>query len=306
MVVHSTVEEEKKDGAEQVSVSGNENWIDKDPNDDNDDDSEEDEELGDLPPEVLEKIGKDLHFKSEQELESALVAAGHGDLPVTLIQGKPRVIIPSEQHNAFTFDFERHFERFWGHDKWGVAGGTHKIFLSTRASCEPDLSYWGYPRCRRNRFGILTPVDRGIPDVVIQFSWKNKDWYERKAIDDMMNRGLEKDKGALSTSRPTVGYLIKVRFSKKRKLEEAAESPKTQDMVGLDIYRMTHGTTIQDAEHWRYEPGGEEIFITITPQDLGIPPVWAFFCRDYKLKASDIFETINECHKDRQRRGLAM
>ena len=72
-------------------------------------------------------------------------------------------------------------------------------------------------------------------------------WYKEKALNDMMTKGLEQEGGTLSTTRPTVGYLIKVRFSKKRMLAGAIKGDKTQDMLGLDIYRLSHGTTVADA-----------------------------------------------------------
>ena len=69
-------------------------------------------------------------------------------------------------------------------------------------------------------------------------------------------------------------------------------------MAGLDIYRLPHGTTIADArdpnksnaQHWYYKPDGPEIYITITPQDLGITGLWAWICGEYKIKASAIFK----------------
>ena len=123
-----------------------------------------------------------------------------------------------------------------------------------------------------------------VPDVVIQFSWQNKYKYEEGAIDDMMNRALEKDHGALSTTCPTLGYLIKVKFSKKRTLPGADK--KTQDMEGLDIFRLPHGMTIADAcdpnnpnaSLYHYVPTGPEYHITITPGDLGITGFWALVC----------------------------
>jgi len=160
----------------------------------------------------------------------------------------------------------------------------------------------------------LRPTDRSIPDVVINFSWKNPRSYEEEAIDDMMNRGLEQRNGTLSTDLPRLGYLIKVRFSKKRPLPNAIiKGSKTQDMEGLDIYRLTHGTTIADAcdpnnsmaDHWRYFDGGPDVFITIKPQDLGITGVWAVVCGEYKIKASDIFYELNDYHTKLQSDGLA-
>ena len=159
-----------------------------------------------------------------------------------------------------------------------------------------------------------TNLERGaIPDVVIQFSWKNKKTYEEGAIDDMMNRGLEVDGGDPSILRPTLGYLIKVRFSKKRTLAGAIKGSKTQDMEGLDIYRLSHGTTVADAldpnnhnaEHWRYFPGGPEVLITIKPQDLGITGFWAVLCGVYKIKASDLFGKMHRYQTNRQSAGLA-
>ena len=66
-------------------------------------------------------------------------------------------------------------------------------------------------------------------------------------IDDMMNRGLEVDRGDPSIIRPTLGYLIKVRLSKIRTLAGTTKGPKTQDMEELDIYRLSRGTTVADA-----------------------------------------------------------
>ena len=66
----------------------------------------------------------------------------------------------------------------------------------------------------------------------------------------MMNRGLETEKGPLSTTRPALGYLIQVLFSKKQTLPGAiSKGSQTQDMEGLDIYRLPHGTTLADARN---------------------------------------------------------
>ena len=141
------------------------------------------------------------------------------------------------------------------------------------------------------------PFTSPIPDVVVQFNWKNTMAYEIGAIDDMMNRGLECYRGNLSQIRPRLGYLINVRFSRKRTMDGGM---KTQDVVGLDIYRLTHGTTVADAldpnnpdaEHWRYSPGGPDVLITIKPQDLGITGVWALLCGSYTIEASILFKQL--------------
>jgi hypothetical protein len=92
--------------------------------------------------------------------------------------------------------------------------------------------------------------------------------------------------------------LIKVRFSRKRKFEGS----EIQDIEGLDIYRLPHGTTIADAhnvnntdaELWHYTPGGPERFIVIAPQDLGITGIMAWWCGGYRIKASELFHSMQE------------
>lgn len=290
--------------------------------DDDDTCSDDSEELVDLPPEITKLIdgGEDRVFESEAELLAALENSGVGDLRVVLVDGKPRLVMPSDQHNSFTSIYVVKFLNFcntlfWG--KWGFCSGTHKIHLQpggSHLSRDPDLSYWGYPRCTKDKDGDLLPTNKGsIPDVVVQFSWKNTKKYETEVIDDMMNRGLEHDHGALSTSRPTLGYLIKVKFSKKRALPGAIKGSKTQDLEGLSIYRLPHGTTTDDAhdvnnnyaEVWDCFPGGPESFIVITPQDLGITGISAALYGEYKIKVSEIFQSMQEYQKERQAMGLA-
>ena len=274
--------EEKKDAAEEAGK------VDEKGGGNEDDENHIEEELVDLPLEITALIGGDRVFESEEELEGVLAEAGVGDIHVVLVDGKPRLVMPSDQHNTFTSAYVADFMLKWGPNGWGFCSGTHKIHLSSGRSRDPDISYWGYPRCSKNpETKFLEPknLEKGaIPDVVIQFSWKNKTSYEEDAIDDMMNLGLEEDCGHPSTVRPRLGYLVKARFSKKRKLPGAInKGSETQDLEGLDIYRLTHGSTIKDAhatsnpsaEYQRYVSGGPEIFITIAPQDLGISGVWA-------------------------------
>lgn len=299
--------EEKKE-ATCTGREGDCNWA----NEDTSDEEDEIEELGDLPQSIVERIGTS--FESEEALIAALVEAGVGDLPVILLDGKPRLVIPSDQHNAFTSRYDKKFSLF-AKNRWGTSTATHKIHLSNGTSRDPDLSYWGYPQCRRDSEGLLEPIGiakGAVPDVIIQFSWRNKAEYEENAIDDMMNRALTRDDGD-ATTRPNVGYLIKVRFSRKRTLQGVRKGSRTQDVEGLDIYRLPHGTTMAHARdpnntkasHWRYDPNGPKCFITITPGDLGITGVWAFLCGDYKIKASVLFHEMRQMQLERQRDGLA-
>jgi hypothetical protein len=81
----------------------------------------------------------------------------------------------------------------------------------------------------------------------------------------------------------------------------------------LDIYRLVHGTTIDDArnatnrgaELLRYTKRGEDVLIVIKPEDLGITGWFAAWrLGSYVLKASEIFKEVDEVHKARQARGL--
>jgi len=281
------------------------------------DSEDECEELVDLPLEIATLIGGDRVHKSEDALQKALEEAGVGDLRVVLVDGKPRLVMPSDQHNAFTSAYVLNFALKWGKNKWGFSSGTHKTHLQNGSSRDPDISCWGYHRCsKKPGTGRLEPINLGdspMPDVVVQFSWQNKKMCEEGAVDDVMNRGLEDDQGAPSMIRPTLGYLIKARFSKKRTLVGAIKGSKTQDMEGLDMHRLPHGTTIadacdptnSDAEHWRCVAGGPEAVIAIKPQDLGITGVWAVLCGEHKIKSSDLFGEMQGHHTRRQSRGLA-
>jgi hypothetical protein len=163
-----------------------------------------------------------------------------------------------------------------------------------------------------NHRRIRAPLLGAIPDVVIQFSWRNTFKYEQQAIDDMMNQGLEYEGGPLSKDLPRLG---KMRFSRNGKLL-------TQDLVGLDIYRLPHGTTIKQAldpndpsaEHWHYRPGAPDVLISIRREDLGIPQsarsrfMTTLFGNSndaYTIKASHIYEDMRTGHEKPKERKRA-
>jgi hypothetical protein len=66
--------------------------------------------------------------------------------------------------------------------------------------------------------------------------------YEKQAIQDMLSEGLEREDGPISTVRPRLGYLIKMRFSKSKEQTSESKSKRrkrttaivdTQDVTGL-------------------------------------------------------------------------
>jgi hypothetical protein len=279
---------------------------------------EEDDCLRELPDEVLERIGRSRIFRTHDELFEALDEAGveADDVPrrIVLVRGRPRELLSSDQKNSFMSECMLEFTLLWGRGGWGVCSATHNVHLFPGlARRSPDLSYWGYPRCQRGSYKLLN--GDSIPDAVIQFCWKNSFGYEEEALNDIMTRGREQAQGPLSETRPRVGYLIKARFSKKRKLAEAEKGrDKTQDLEGLDIYRLVHGTTTADArsgmnpqaKHTRYTPGGPEVLIVLELEDLGIEGCFAsLWCGPYTIKASNIFSDMDNYQKKRQARGLS-
>lgn len=277
------------------------------------DDSESFSDGVDLPPE-LAKLLESQQYQTEEQLQIDLDNAGIGDLPIILVSGKPRLDMPSDQHDAFTSQYVFDFSAGWS--QWAFCTGTHNVHLQSGKTRRPDLSFWGYSRCEKNKRGKWIPINialGSIPDVIIQFSWKNNLDYEDNAISDMMTQGCEQDHGNRSQCHPRVGYLIKVTFSKKRLLNGAIKVTKTQDLHGIDIYRLPYNTTLQDAVNQtngaskrRYEPGDEDSEIVITPQDLGITAFWAIICGSYKLSVAGIYETMNEYQLQRQQKLLAV
>ena len=301
----TTNEEEKK----HEELGGFES---KGEDEDKDEDKDEtDDEVTLLTPQLASIFG-DHSFGTEDSLHQFMDEKGIGDLRIVLVDGKPRLVMPTDQHNSFT---SKHVFKFAVlHGKWGYVSGTHNVHLSTNSRREPDVSFFGYVRCMRDKNGVLELKDKGaVPDVIIQFSWKNKRGYEEEAMDDMMNLSLENERGTLSRDRPRVGYLIKVRFSKKRPLPGSIKGTNTQDLEGLDIFRLPHGTTVNDAMNgnngaskWAYFPStGLDDEIHIRPQDLGITGFWSVFWGGYRVKVSEIFDEMNSFHKARQSQGLA-
>ena len=119
-------------------------------------------------------------------------------------------------------------------------------------------------------------------------------------MDEMMNDAVEIEIGPKSMTCPRVGYLIKVRFKKKQTLQNAPKGSKTQDMGGLDLYRLPYGTTVDDAINGAggaikvtYVPGGPDQQIDITAQDLGFthspPVVW----NGFQIQMSRIFDEMD-------------
>ena len=218
----TTNEEEKK----HEELGGFES---KGEDEDKDEDKDEtDDEVTLLTPQLASIFG-DHSFGTEDSLHQFMDEKGIGDLRIVLVDGKPRLVMPTDQHNSFT---SKHvFEFAVLHGKWGYVSGTHNVHLSTYSRREPDVSFFGYVRCMRNKKGVLELKDKGaVPDVIIQFSWKNKKGYGEDAMDDMMNLSLENERGNLSRDRPRVGYLIKVRFSKKRPLPGSIKGTNTPDL----------------------------------------------------------------------------
>jgi hypothetical protein len=283
------------------------------------DDEDSDSPLVELPQAIARWIegGVDRRYRDEDELQNVLDEAGVGDLNVVLDDGVARLVMPKEQHNYFITSYLE--DLIHSHYNWALVSGTHLVHLaggSEKPRRMPDINIWSYKRLEIAPSGRRTTRnDCRMPDVVIQFSWKNKTPYEQGAIDDIMNYGLDREGGAPSQF-PRLGYLIKVLLSKKRTLPSG--NP-TQDLQGIQIYRQPKGTTLEDAlsnqkgaHYWIYKPNdaiySRQVEITVTAEDLGIVGLeaWYFRCRvgNMVLRASEILKDMQAEQLKRQNDGL--
>jgi hypothetical protein len=126
-------EEEKKDttgerGSENEN-GGGEDRIREEGNEEEDDDDDDDQDNADLEPldpDITKAIGgEDRTFASDNELELALEKAGVGDLRVVLVDGKPLLRTPSEQHNVFTIFYTSNFNK-WSQYRWGLCSAAQR------------------------------------------------------------------------------------------------------------------------------------------------------------------------------------
>ena len=287
-----------------------------DDDDDDDDDDSEDGELVDLPKE-LRRL-KDKTFDYLDELEAELVKRGFPDLPV-VIDPKSRTArlrITSGAHDKVTDRYTRLFNKEWGDDVWGVAvDGSTNVFIQAlpnhkETRRQPDIAFWGRDKCVHVK-GLLEPKDlanppkihatreqteRVNPDVVFQFSWGNAKGYEIDAIDDMMNNAVVSYTPLQPNNEaPTLGFLLEVRFKGKKRDRNGRKILRC-----LDVYRIPHGTTYEDAKanrkgasHSVYAPGGQDVVMEITAQDLRLGNYSGAPGNPYKISAKAIFDSLS-------------
>lgn len=273
----------------------------------------EDTELVPLTDELKDVFGE-RKFQTEEALHDFMDQERIADFRVILVGEALYLRMPTDQHNDFTSSVCFKFAK--RHGDYGYVTGTHNVHLSVAKEYkrkEPDVSFFGAPRCVPDEDGDLVPYNKGaVPDVVLQFSWRNARGYQEDAIDDMMSYAVETERGPATLTHPRVGYLIKVRFKRKRTLPNALKGNKTQDIGGLDVYRLPRGTTVDDAingnngaSKFTYTPddSDQNQTIDINPQDLGFtqPVAW----NGYQILVSRLFNEMNAYNKDRQRQGLA-
>jgi hypothetical protein len=263
---------------------------------------------------------KDKEFKFEEDLETELRGRGFPDLPVVLdpTSGKARLRMAIGAHNKLTSEYAKLFDKDWSGVASVVNSDNNVYIQPTQASRkiytrEPDIAFWGLDKTvniTKRRRTISVPrdldkppkrhasrdqVEKVNPDVVIQFSWKNGDSYEEKAIDDMMNRALVAyNPPQANNSPPTLGYLIKIRTKANKRTADDRLI-----LRAIDVYRIPNGATKQDAInntngacYSRYVPGGPDVVIQITPRDLGIPPGTPS-PPTFDIYASDIFNDLS-------------
>ena len=114
-----------------------------------------------------------------------------------MVDQEARLVRVKHQHNVFTTECVR--DLTLSHGRWVVVSSTNNVeidhTLGEKDIRQPDISFWSYKRLvyREALKKRILPTESEIPDVVIQFSWKNTKAYETEAINDMMN--LAKDGG---------------------------------------------------------------------------------------------------------------
>jgi hypothetical protein len=225
-----------------------------------------------LPDELATLRGQ--IFENQGDLLDAIDNLGFGDLRVILgDDGRPYLFMPGPIHNNATSKLVNDFT-LWSANWKGFATGDRNISINQAIpvippppkQCrhrQPDVSFWGYPKCERDESNRLSPKSSNPPeevnpDVVIQFSWGTSFDYGTHALNDVMVRSETFG----SNTPPRIGYQIKVR---------------REGTPGFDIYKVPRGKTVDDAmhdrhgaEHMAYNVGGPDVVIIITPSDLGI------------------------------------
>ena len=288
---------------------------DLDEDNDGNNDSE-DGELVDLPKE-LRKL-KDKTFDFQDELKAEMVKRGFPDLPVVIDpkSRKARLRMTSGAHDKVTNRYTRLFNKKWGDDVWGVAvDGSTNVFIQAlpnrkETRRKPDIAFWGRDKCELVD-GLLEPKDlanppkiyatteqteRVNPDVVFQFSWGNSEGYEIDAIDDLMNKAVVSyTPYQPNNEAPKLGFLLKVRFKGKKR-----DCYGRKILQCLDVYRIPHGATYEDAKanrkgasHAVYAPGGQDVVMGITAQDLRLGNYQGAPRDPFEISAKAIFESLS-------------
>ena len=94
---------------------------------------------------------------------------------------------------------------------------------------------------------------------------------------------------------PKLGFLLKVRFKGKKR-----DRTGRKILRCLDVYRIPHGATYEDAKanrkgasHSVYAPGGQDVVISITAQDLRLGNHQGAPANPYEISANAIFDSLS-------------
>lgn len=281
-----------------------------------DDDGSEGVELVDLSKELRQL--KDKTFDFQDELEAELVKRGFPDLPVVIDpkSRKARLRLTAGAHDKVTNRCTRLFNKKWGDDAWGVAvDGSTNVFIQAlpnhkETRRKPDIAFWGRDKCELVD-GLLEPKDlasppkihattdqteRVNPGVVFRFSWGNAKGYEIDAIDDLMNKAVVSyTPHQPNNEAPKLGFLLKVRFKGGKRDRNGRRILRC-----LDVYRIPHGATYEDAKanrkeasHSVYAPGGQDVVMGVTAQDLRLGNYQGAPGNPYEISAKAIFGSLS-------------
>ncbi|KAL3902566.1 MAG: hypothetical protein SGILL_010782, partial [Bacillariaceae sp.] len=219
----------------------------------------------------------DRHFESLDELHDTLGDLGLEDSKYKLTDDG-FAVMPGKRHNRGTKhlgqeldDWNKGWSKGWL-GSWGEVSNDNVMqvqgftLTGRQKQREPDVAFWGYPRCEK-KYGKYLAKDRPDganfdvdPDVVFQFSDGNTFAKEEEALNLMMVGGI-----GMGNVGPRVGFLVKLR-------EVAGNN------VGIDIYKVPSRRTVADAinqangaTHVVYTHGQvADVSIEISPEEMGI------------------------------------
>ena len=138
-------------------------------------------------PQLASLFG-DRTFDTEESLHQFMDEKGIGDFRIVLLDGKPHLVKPTDQHNMIISKLVARFTE----NRGMFRAHTMCIFRRTLVVNQMYASSAALV-ASATKMGSWNPTMAALSlDVVIQLSWKKKRGYDKGTMDDMMNLSLER------------------------------------------------------------------------------------------------------------------